>query len=468
MNIQQKLALTYITLLSIGVVVISAYAILSIRTFLLDEAISQFEEDARTFAESLEEEDDFTDLFIKTTFTADLTGYQIALFDSTGTVLVNAPVDAPEFQDSRAFLNDDLLSELDRDEQVILNDEDLDQVLSFHKINRQITEIRYLRISKSKQDLYAAAASIRHLIYGAMIGSILVVIIVSFIFARYLGKPIKQLEEAALDIADGNLDREIDLARKDEFGSLAKSLNSMAAKLKDDYEKLKTLNEKQNEFFADIAHEVRNPLHTISGAMEMLQLDGLSDEKKAQYLHTAQKQVDRVVRLFQDIKSLQRYDMDEGYIHKSTFIIEDLVTEVVKTYQPIASDKNLALIFDKTGEHLVFADYEKMEQVLDNLVSNAIKYTHDGQIQVKCTPQEGKVNVQIIDSGIGIGAEHLDRLFDRFYRTDKARSRDKGGTGLGLAVVKGILNAHNVEILVESTPEVGSTFYFSLPIEEKA
>ena len=105
MNIQSKLALTYITLLSIGVVVISAYAILSIRTFLLDEAITQFELDAKTFAESLQDQEDFTDLFLRTTFAADLTGYQIALFDSTGTVLVNAPINAPKFMDSRAFLN---------------------------------------------------------------------------------------------------------------------------------------------------------------------------------------------------------------------------------------------------------------------------------------------------------------------------------------------------------------------------
>lgn len=299
-----------------------------------------------------------------------------------------------------------------------------------------------------------------------MIGSILVVILVSIYFARYLGKPIKQLEEAALEIANGNLDREIDLERQDEFGSLAKSLNNMAAKLKDDYEKLKNLNVKQNEFFADIAHEVRNPLHTISGAMEMLQLEGLSKEKKAQYLHTAQKQVDRVVRLFQDIKSLQRFDMDESYIHKSTFVMEDLIEEVIKTYKPIANEKNNALRFVKKGEHTVFADYEKMEQVLDNLVSNAIKYTHEGEIRVECTKVGDEVKVSVIDAGIGIGEEHLDRLFDRFYRTDKARSRDKGGTGLGLAVVKGILNAHQAEIYVESTPDVGSTFYFSLPIHE--
>lgn len=466
MNIQSKLAVTYITLLSIGVVVISAYAILSIRSFLLDEAISKFESDARTFVESLQEEDDFTDLYVKTTFTADITGYHIALFDSIGTVLVNAPLDTPEYMDTRAFLNNDLQERLINEAQVIINEEGLEEVISFHRIEPSTSEVRYLRIAKSKEELYAAAASIRHLIYGAMIGSIIVVVVVSIYFARYLGKPIKQLEEVALDIAGGNLDREINLSRKDEFGSLAKSLNQMAGRLKDDYEKLKTLNEKQNQFFADIAHEVRNPLHTISGAMEMIQLEGLSDEKKGQYLNTAQKQVERVVRLFQDIKSLQRYDMDESFINKKEFVMEEMISEIVKTYTPIAAEKKIELIFDTPSKNRVFADEEKLEQVMDNLISNAIKYTNEGKIIVKSEKLDGNVEISVRDSGIGIGEEHLDRLFDRFYRTDKARSRDKGGTGLGLAVVKGILTAHQSKIFVESTPGIGSRFYFSLPLSD--
>ena len=196
--------------------------------------------------------------------------------------------------------------------------------------------------------------------------------------------------------------------------------------------------------------------------MEMLQLEGLSEEKKAQYMLTAEKQIDRVVRLFQDIKSLQRYDLDEGFIQKTRFNITDLVDDVVKQYTPIAEEQGLRLINNFSGYYMVEADYDKMEQVLDNLISNAIKYTSDGAITVNSDLFENEVEVSITDSGIGIGAEHLDRLFDRFYRTDKARSRDKGGTGLGLAVVKGILAAHGRDIFVESTPGKGSRFFFSM------
>ncbi len=111
----------------------------------------------------------------------------------------------------------------------------------------------------------------------------------------------------------------------------------------------------------------------------------------------------------------------------------------------------------------VYADPDKIEQVMDNLTSNAIKYTQEGEVEIGFELKGEMVEIYVKDTGPGIGKEHLDRLFDRFYRTDKARSRDKGGTGLGLSVVKGILNAHQIEINVESEVGVGSRFYFKLP-----
>ncbi|MCG8374088.1 MAG: HAMP domain-containing histidine kinase [Balneolales bacterium] len=463
MNIQAKLTITYITLLSIGVVVISAYAILSIRSFLLEEAIQKFESDAFTFAQALQEEGSNEDLYAEAEFVSDLTGYTISLFDSVGMLLVTAPESATSLNPEE-LIEKVLQEELDAERWVIINDPESEVLFSWHKLDTNISDVRYLKISQLKDDLYGAESSIRHLIYGAMISSIIVVVIVSFFFARYLARPITQLKEAALEIAGGNLDHEINVYRNDEFGTLAESVNRMAAKLKQDYEQLKTLNEKQNQFFADIAHEVRNPLHTISGAMEMLQVPNLPEQKKEQYMATAQKQVERVVRLFEDIKSLQRYDMDESFIHKSKFDISLLISEVVSTYKPIANEKGLQLEVTCSDKSFVEADHDKMEQVLDNLVSNAIKYTTEGSIEVGCERERDSVTISVKDTGIGIGEEHLDRLFDRFYRTDKARSRDKGGTGLGLAVVKGILSAHHKEIKVESVPGKGSRFHFTMDV----
>ncbi len=466
MNIQSKLSLTYIVLLSLGVVAISSYAILSIRSFLLSEAIQKFENDAHTFATSFVDGDQNQNLFEKAKFVADLTGYNVALFDSAGDQLISYP-DTGLVQASE-FLNDRIRTELNStNKPLIINRENLENLIAFEGIRSNTTEARFLRISQPKDELYAAEASIRHLIYGAMIGSILVVVIVSIYFAGYLSKPITQLKEAAQEISEGNLDKEIDLDRQDEFGTLAGSLNQMAQKLKDDNEQLKRLNEKQNQFFADITHEIRNPLHSIAGSLEMIDLENLPEEKKKQYHKNARKQIQRIVRLFEDIKTLQRYDYDSDFIQMESFNIQDLIKEVAAIYQTKAEEKGIDLKLAGAKQIEVYADRNKIEQVLDNLLSNAVKYTPQGEVIISAKKMDEKAEISVKDTGIGIGEEHLERLFDRFYRTDKARSRDKGGTGLGLAVVKGILRAHGAKIDVQSEPENGSEFKFYLSLNRQ-
>jgi signal transduction histidine kinase len=464
MKIRSKLAWTYIILLITGIVTISAYSILTIRSFLLDEGIEQFERDALSLALAVGSLDDnalFGDKIIQL---AQLSQYEIAVYNTDGNWFLTFPKGA--FEGVEPSLTKQTLEELKTQDgsPIVRNNDNSEKLISFIDIGQSENLAQYLRISQDKSQYYAAAASIRHIIYAGMFFSIGAVIIVSFLFARYMAAPIMKLDEAANDIARGNLDRKIDLNRNDEFGTLADSLNDMASTLRADNEKLKRLNEKQSEFFADITHEVRNPLHTISGALEMLELEKVPAEKKTQYMSTAQKQIKRVARLFEDIKTLQRYDFDESFINREPFDLKNLIKEVETVYQPIAEKKGLELQTKDITSCRVHADSDKIEQVLDNLVSNAVKYTLEGSIEIGFRIQDEVVEVYVKDTGPGIGNEHLERLFDRFYRTDKARSRDKGGTGLGLSVVKGILNAHQSEIKVESTIGEGSRFFFILPI----
>lgn len=464
MKIRSKLAWTYIILLVIGIITISAYSILTIRSFLLDEGEQQFERDALSLAlaaSSFRENDQFND---KIRRQAELSRYEMAVYNKEGLRFLTFPEDA--FDTVATQLEGELLSDLEKRDgtPIVQNNERSPKLIAYVDLGQSDNKAQYLRISQDKSEYYAAAASIRHIIYAGMFFSIGAVIIVSFLFARYIAAPILRLNSAALDIARGNLDRKIDLKRNDEFGTLANSLNHMASTLRADNEKLKMLNEKQSQFFADITHEVRNPLHTISGALEMLELENLQPEKKKQYMVTAQKQIRRVARLFEDIKTLQRYDFDESFINRKKIDLKQLVKEAEHAYQPIAQKKGLELDTQNITSCKVNADPDKMEQVLDNLISNAIKYTLKGTVEVGFEKKEDVVEVYVKDTGPGIGQEHLDRLFDRFYRTDKARSRDKGGTGLGLSVVKGILNAHQSDIKVESKVGKGSKFYFTLPI----
>lgn len=464
MNIRSKLAWTYVIILIIGIITISTYSILTIRAYILNQGIENFEKDIRALALAAETYTSGPDFKKKIEKEAELSDYEIAVFDSSGTRILAFPDSA--FGASSSELEPELRSELDRDpgEPVIMDTADSEKLISYIRFSDTKGKSYYARLSQLKKVYYAVVAGIRHIIYAGMFFSITAVIVVSYFVARYISKPILQLNEAALDIAGGNLDREIQTTRKDEFGTLAESLNQMAMNLKADNEKLKTLNEKQSQFFADITHEVRNPLHTISGALEMLELKGLDPEKKAQYMKTAQKQIGRINRLFEDIKSLQRYDFDKSFLSRRNFNINEKITDAVQAYQPLAEDKGLELACDLDGVYQVYADPDKIEQVMDNLISNAIKYTNEGWVKVTAERTNGHIRVSVQDSGIGIGREHLNRLFDRFYRTDKARSRDKGGTGLGLSVVKSILNAHRQEIRVESQPGKGTRFYFELPL----
>ncbi|PKD43647.1 sensor histidine kinase [Rhodohalobacter barkolensis] len=461
MSIRSKLAWTFILLLIFGITAISSYSILFIRNYLLSEGELQIVNDTEWLAITIQNLRLGSDFETNLNEAARTSGYQIAVYDEDGELFAEVPYHtervAPE-------LIDGLTTSFDQAENGVLlqNQSDNDLLRAFYELDSDLNPASYLLVSIEKDQIYAPIKTIRWIIYTGMFISIGLVILVSILFSRYISRPILQLESAARDIAEGNVDRTLNLDRKDEFGQLAKSLNRMAERFRADNEEMKKLYEKQSQFFADITHEIRNPLHTISGSLEMLELDSLSEEQKDHYLKTAARQAVRINRLFVDLKTLQHYDSDSHFIEKKPFDIKEIITQVISVYNSQAEKKGIDIEYNgSTGE--VYADPNKIEQVLENLVSNAVKYTNDGKIVVSVEKDENQFTIHIKDSGIGISNEHLERLFDRFYRTDKARSRDKGGTGLGLAVVKSILSAHGSDIQVKSKPGKGSDFWFTLP-----
>ncbi len=460
MSIRAKLAWTFILLLIFGITAISSYSILFIRNYLLDQGEEQIRNDTEWLAitiENLQNNDEFETNLNEAARTS---GYRLAIYDEDGIIFASVPYDDAVM--GREELPADQRSQLRVTEDVeIRDDEESERLIAYQAIEGSINPARYIQVSIQKDRIYEPIKTIRWIIYTGMFISIGLVILVSVLFSRSISKPIIQLESAAKDIAEGNVDRTLQLDRKDEFGALAKSLNRMAERLRSDNEMLKNLYDRQRQFFADITHEIRNPLHTISGALEMLQLKNLPPEQQQRYVETAARQTERINRLFKDLMTLQRYDSDSYFIEKKPFDLQLTLEDIEEMFRSQAAEKDLDLIIDKKPV-TVFADPSKIEQVLENLVSNAIKYTNSGYIRVSLSESDSEVTVKVEDSGIGISEDHLSRLFDRFYRTDKARSRDKGGTGLGLSVVKSILTAHGSEINIESTAGEGSLFWFSI------
>ncbi|MGH2643808.1 MAG: sensor histidine kinase, partial [Chitinophagaceae bacterium] len=236
---------------------------------------------------------------------------------------------------------------------------------------------------------------------------------------------------------------------------------------REELENMQRNEEFRKEFLLNLSHELKTPVFAIQGYVHTL-LEGAMEDKEVRglFLEKTSKNVDRLCRLIEDLDEISRLESGEMPVTPETFIIQDLIHEAFETLSMKADSKKIIFSIKKGCETpiAVMADKEKIRQVLLNLLDNSIKYgKQNGHTVASIYKMEGKKTlVEFSDDGIGIAEEHLSRVFERFYRTDKARSRSDGGTGLGLAIVKHIVEAHGQTINVRSNPEVGSTFGFTL------
>ncbi|MBC8034559.1 MAG: sensor histidine kinase [Chitinophagaceae bacterium] len=257
---------------------------------------------------------------------------------------------------------------------------------------------------------------------------------------------------------------------KKSLDQVSEDVQNWAEQKSDEIEQLKQNEAYRKEFLQNLSHEFKTPIFAIQGYVDTL-LNGAMDnpEVRTKFLSNASKNVDRLVNLMNDLDEISKLESGEQLLFRQSFVIQDLIKEVFESLSIKTSDKNIRCMIKKGCESpvAVFADKEKIRQVLINMIVNAFKYgKQNGHIIASIYKTEGKrVLVEVSDDGIGIEEEHLNRIFERFYRTDKARSRDRGGTGLGLAICKHIIEAHDQTIHVRSTPEVGTTLGFTL--EEK-
>lgn len=231
-------------------------------------------------------------------------------------------------------------------------------------------------------------------------------------------------------------------------------------------DELKKLEAFRREFIADVSHELKTPIFAAQGFVHTL-LDGAMDDKavRGKFLKKAAKSLDGLDALVQDLVTLSHIETGQIKMHFETFDMYELTEEVIEQLEDKAENRNIKLQIEvDKNKVMVFADRQRISQVMTNLVSNAIKHSYEnGVVSVYFETTKRNVTVHVKDCGEGISAEHVSRIFERFYRIDKSRSREKGGTGLGLAIVKHILENHNTKAEVESTPGKGSDFSFKLP-----
>ncbi|PKP25277.1 MAG: two-component sensor histidine kinase [Bacteroidetes bacterium HGW-Bacteroidetes-2] len=258
-----------------------------------------------------------------------------------------------------------------------------------------------------------------------------------------------------------------------DMASLTREVEKFAEDRKLEIETLKIRENYRKEFMGNISHELKTPLFTVQGYILTL-LDGAMKDKavRKKYLQRASKGVDRLIYLVKDLDMITKLEMGDLNIHKEDFNIIELVQNVFDLLEMKATKKNISLIFDKeyTTSIFVNADRERIEQVLTNLIVNSIKYGKEGgttEISIE-NLIKNKVIVRVTDNGEGIAKENITRIFERFFRVDKSGSRREGGSGLGLSIVKHVIEAHKEKIYVESQLSIGSEFSFTLEKAKKS
>lgn len=231
-------------------------------------------------------------------------------------------------------------------------------------------------------------------------------------------------------------------------------------------ETLKTLENYRKRFLGNVSHELKTPIFSIQGYIETLLDGGLYDESiNERYLKRASHNVDRILTIVKDLEEISKLESGELMLEIQQFDIKELVREVFIDLEFQTREQDISLIFKEGAEKAfqVKGDKELIRRVIENLIVNSIRYGKEGGLtKVSFYDMDKQVLIEVSDDGIGIEEKHLKHLFDRFYRADKSRSRQSGGSGLGLSIVKHILEAHHQSINVRSTVGIGSTFGFTL------
>ena len=328
-------------------------------------------------------------------------------------------------------------------------------------IQRDFQKIAYLYLMVPVWEIEQKKTEIMDVFFMAIAVIFFFSLSIFGVFYTYVYRPLRKITAGAIRYASGDYQTHIKAGGQDEMGYLAETLNFMAEEIQksDDY---------QRQFIANVSHDFRSPLTSIKGYLEAM-LDGtIPRDMEEKYLERLITETDRLSKLTQSMLSLNKLD-EEGMLNRSNLDINRMIRQVCGSFEMQCAKKNLqfSLIFAEKKE-MVYADYPKIQQVLYNLIDNAVKFSKEGtEICIRTEEKGTKVFTSVKDQGIGIPRKDMQKIWERFYKTDLSRGKDKRGTGLGLSIVKGIITAHKEHIDCISTEGVGTEFIFTLPVSLK-
>ena len=333
------------------------------------------------------------------------------------------------------------------------------------KVDQNYYGFKFIRLAQTLKSVKDLAGTYREFYYLIIAFIVLVIIVAWFLLKNWLTDPIRELTQAADDISKGDLSRRININTGGiEIDELAANMNQMAMKLDEDFRRIKRMEKVRSEFLGNVTHELKTPISSISGYIETLLEGAIKDENvNLGFLERSLENVQRLEELVTDLVEISRIETGELKMNFEYFNIHDLLNDLFKDAHQRNSNKTLKIQLEVPDKKLfIYGDKSRLDQVIANLLSNAMRYTDQGQIRIKVMRRDNELIFSIRDTGIGISRKALSRIFERFYRTDKARDRRKGGTGLGLAISKHIIEAHGSHIYVDSLKGKGSTFSFGI------
>ena len=313
-------------------------------------------------------------------------------------------------------------------------------------------------VAESRRDLIDQMRALRRIFLFSLPAMLLVAGFAGYLLARKSLAPIAEMTAQAERISAESLHEGLPVKNKnDELGRLALVFNDLLARIKSSFDGMR-------QFTADASHELRTPLAIIRGEADVALSQERAPGEYRETLAIIQDEARLLSGIVEDMLSLARADAGQRRLKLEELYLNDLIEECLHSARALALNKNLSLNFESSDEGAFRGDEDLLRRMVINLLDNAIKYTPDGgSVSVKLWREGGRINLRVTDNGIGIPAEAAARVFERFYRVDKARSRAEGGSGLGLPIVKWIAEAHHGAVSLESAPEHGSSFTISLP-----
>ncbi len=282
--------------------------------------------------------------------------------------------------------------------------------------------------------------------------------VLSSVMADVIVSPIENLTKIINRMKSGTLEERVQVNGNDEIAQLGDAFNQLT-------DRLNEMEDKRRQFVSNASHELKTPLSSIKLLSDsVLSMETMDEEYVREFMGDINGEVDRLTKIINRLLSLTKLDINYEELELKVTDINEMAQRIVKSIMPVALNKSIKLHLFTDNEVLAMVDREKFWQVLYNITDNAVKYTPEGGTVSLYVFGEGDyVRIEVIDNGIGIPEDQVDKIFDRFYRVDKARSRESGGTGLGLSIVKDVVDSHDGEIIVDSKENDGTKFVIVIP-----